>query len=233
MFLNKDKFLNNTTDKNEQTENTNNNTNNDTNSNANNNNDTNTNIDNNDQLENSKKTTFIDIAKSYANAARTLWTAEGFTCNNVLSTAVDDGDYYVLIDTRDGAREKLPILIDEGGKSPWNNNDVQGYVRINIETNDGNRTPKFYISLTDGTNTIVDNNTVTSNEIQIENIITTTDLELLNKVKMTTDNTDDSGKHTGTADCTWDATNNKYACTNFTGYGPEAIDKMKAICIES
>ena len=31
-------------------------------------------------IENSRKDTFVDIAKSYANAAKTLWTADTLTC---------------------------------------------------------------------------------------------------------------------------------------------------------
>ena len=232
LFLNKDKFSNKSTNKNEQTENTNNETTNNTNNN-NSNTDTNNNTDNNQQLENAKQEAFIDTAKSYANMAKTLWSADAISCHNIVSSAVEDGDYYIMIDTRESVNEILPILSEPKIKSPWDNNDIQGYVRVNIETIGNNRTPKFYISLTDGTHTISDDNTLISDEIQTENITMTTDLELLNKVKMTTDFTDENGNYTSTADCTFDSTNNKYTCANFTGYGPEAVDKIKAICIES
>ena len=50
-------------------------------------------------IENSRKDTFVDIAKSYANAARTQWTADGLMCNSptgtVVSSATDDGNYFV------------------------------------------------------------------------------------------------------------------------------------------
>ena len=47
-------------------------------------------------IENARKDTFIDIAKSYANAVQTLWTSDGLRCGdeNTVSSAVDDGDYY-------------------------------------------------------------------------------------------------------------------------------------------
>lgn len=231
LFLNKDKFLNQTSnDKNNQTENTNNNSDNNTSNDTNNN--SNNNPENNQQTDDILKDAFINTAKLYANATKTLWSADAISCNNINSSGVDDGDYYIMIDTRDGAKENLPLLLEQGGKSSWNESDLQGYVRINIETIDNNRISKFYVSLTDGIHTISDDNTLTSDEIQNENIIMTTDTTLLNKVKMTTDVTDDSGNYTGTSDCTWDTINNKYTCTNFTGYGQEAVDKIKGICIE-
>lgn len=252
LFLNKDKFSNKTSDKNEQTENTNTNTNNETTNNTNNNKDNNNSntdisdeiideiIDNtNDilgnttKIENAKRENFVSVAKAYANATKTLWSADAISCNNIVSSAVEDGDYYIMIDTRNGAREKLPILLEQGGKSTWDNRDVQGYVRVNVETNTTNEViKKFYVSLTDGTHTISDDNTITSDELKKGDVYLATTPTLLNKVKMTTDVTDDSGNYTGASDCTWDTINNKYTCTNFTGYGQEAIDKIKGICIE-
>ena len=63
-------------------------------------------------IENSRKDTFVDIAKSYANAARTQWTADGLSCGGTVSSAVDDGDYYVIIDSHESARTNLPVLVD-------------------------------------------------------------------------------------------------------------------------
>ena len=85
-------------------------------------------------IENSRKDTFVDIAKSYGNAVRTLWTSDNLTCEGIVSSAVDDGDYYILINTKEGAKESLPVLLDQGGKSSWGNRDVNGYVRVNIST---------------------------------------------------------------------------------------------------
>ena len=110
-------------------------------------------------IENSRKDTFVDIAKSYANAARSMWTTDNFTCNGVVSSAVDDGDYYILINSKSGAKETLPTLVDQGGQSSWGNRDVNGYVRVNVSTtagvdsnNDGTyevepkRVTKFYVA---------------------------------------------------------------------------------------
>lgn len=98
-------------------------------------------------IENARKDTFIETAKSYVNAVQTLWTADGLRCGNenTVSSAVDDGDYYVEINTR-GKKIKydgtfiedqnitVPTILEQGGKSSWGNRDVSGYVRVNVAT---------------------------------------------------------------------------------------------------
>ena len=112
-------------------------------------------------IENSRKDTYVDIAKSYANAARTLWTADGLSCTSesIPSSATDDGDYYVLIDTEHP--DNVPVLVDQVGKSSWGNRNVEGYVRINVTTvtatgAETKRVTKLYVALTDGTHFVDD-----------------------------------------------------------------------------
>lgn len=125
-------------------------------------------------IENSRKDTFVDIAKSYANAVKTLWVADGLTCEGVVSSAVDDGDYYILINTHTNAKEKLPILLDQGGKSSWGNRDVNGFVRVHVGTIIENgiqkRTTSFHVALSDGTHGLFDDNLLTSDEIKRGNV---------------------------------------------------------------
>lgn len=118
-------------------------------------------------IENSRKDTFIDTAKLYADSVNTLWAADGLTCgsSNTVSSAVDDGDYYVEINTKGkaldatagtltGADVTVPTIVQSGGKSSWGNRDVYGYVRVNVATtgsgSDTKRLTKFYIVLNDG-----------------------------------------------------------------------------------
>ena len=95
-------------------------------------------------IENSRSDTFVTNAKTYANAAKKLWTSDSLYCGSEpkLSSAVVDGDYYILIDTTD---ETIFPLLESGGKSPWGNRDVKGYVRIK-KSDDGKKT-KYYVAL--------------------------------------------------------------------------------------
>ena len=139
-------------------------------------------------IENSRKDTFVDIAKSYANAVKTLWTADGLSCSigdtSTVSSAVDDGNYFVLIDTANAS--SYPVLVDQGGKSSWGNRNVKGYVRVNISTVGERRITKFYITLSDGTHGIIDSYNSSASPA---NPGTTSDALVRGNVKMTlTDN---------------------------------------------
>ena len=109
-------------------------------------------------IENSRKDTFMDVAKSYANSVKNLWAADGISCADAsdsavrVSTALSAGDYFIKIDTTNNS---LIQLIEEGGKSPWGSRDVYGYVRVNIGTGaNGERLTKYYVALTDKLHTI-------------------------------------------------------------------------------
>ena len=144
-------------------------------------------------IENSRKDTFVDIAKSYANAARTQWTADGLMCNSatgtVVSSATDDGNYFVLIDTKNA--NNYPVLVDQGGKSSWGNRDVQGYVRINVSTTpatataEPRRNTKFYVTLSDGTHGIIDTYAYDTTTNKVTEPGTQSDAIVRGNVKMT------------------------------------------------
>ena len=182
-------------------------------------------------IENSRKDTFVDIAKAYGNAARTLWTSDNLTCNGVVSSAVDDGDYYILINSKEGAKDSLPVLVDQGGKSSWGNRDVNGYVRVNISTTPGEdtdrdgeldiepkRLTKFYVSLSDGTHGILDNDTLTMDELVRGNVNMTLSDDDLKKIELTVDD--------GRLDCARDA-NGEISCTAVT-----PIKDITGVCVD-
>ena len=182
-------------------------------------------------IENSRKDTFVDIAKSYGNAVRTLWTSDNLTCNGVVSSAVDDGDYYILINSKEGAKESLPVLLDQGGKSSWGNRDVNGYVRVNISTTQGKdtdgdgvldvepkRITKFYVALSDGTHGLIDDNSLMMDELKRGNVVMTLSPEQLKKIELTVDD--------GKLDCAIDA-NGKYSCT-----AVNPIKSITGICVD-
>lgn len=105
-------------------------------------------------MENARKDTFIDTAKEYANSARNLWASDGLACgtDNTVSSAVEDGDYYIEINTASGS--DAPNLLEQGGKSSWGNRDLQGYVHVNVSTSGTKRVTKFSVAVSDGTHGI-------------------------------------------------------------------------------
>ena len=182
-------------------------------------------------IENSRKDTFVDIAKSYANAARSMWTTDNFTCNGVVSSAVDDGDYYILINSKSGAKETLPTLVDQGGQSSWGNRDVNGYVRVNVSTtagvdsnNDGTyeveprRVTKFYVALSDGTHGLVDDDTLTTDELKRGNVVMSLSQEQLKQIQLTVAD--------GKLDCAKEA-NGELTCTAVT-----PIKNITGVCVD-
>lgn len=108
-------------------------------------------------IENARKDSLITIAKEYVNAVRNSWSADDLLCgsSDQVSSSMDEGNYYVLIDT---TTEFTKELLDQGGKSPWGNRDLKGYVRVNITTNaKEQRVTKYYVAIADGTHGIYDN----------------------------------------------------------------------------
>ena len=119
-------------------------------------------------IENSRKDTFLSTAKEYVNAARNMWASDSLICgegtDRVVSSGVDAGDWYVIIDTTD---TDAVNLLDQGGKSSWGNRDLKGYVRVHItEDTTGNteRRTQYYVALSDDTHGITDNFTIASGQ---------------------------------------------------------------------
>ena len=121
-------------------------------------------------IENSRKDTFLSTAKEYVNAVRNMWASDSLICGDtdrIVSSGVDAGDWYVLIDT---SSDDMVNLLDQGGKSSWGNRDLRGYVRVHITEEeikddadvviDTERKTKYYVALTDGTHGITDDFTI-------------------------------------------------------------------------
>lgn len=158
-------------------------------------------------IENSRKDNFVNIAKDYANSVKTLWGADTLTCNGMAPSAVDDGDYYVLINTKDSAKGFLPVLLDQGGKSSWGNRDVNGFVRVHVETTSGDkRTTTFYVALSDGSHGVIDNGSLKSEDLRKGNVTMGLSATDKKKVELTQDD--------GVLRCV--ETSNGYVCTEAT-----------------
>ncbi len=80
-------------------------------------------------IENSRKDTFLDTAKKYADGASTMWSADNLTCGSYVSSAVPNGTYYIEVDT---TKTDVPQLLEKGGKSPWGSRDIKGYIQVDV-----------------------------------------------------------------------------------------------------
>lgn len=109
-------------------------------------------------IENSRKDTFLDVAKQYINATKTLWAADGVKCPNgedtshntvyTVSSALPAGTYYIEIDS--SKTDPDVVLLDQGGKSSWGSSNVKGYVKVTTSiATSGNVKTTYSIALKD------------------------------------------------------------------------------------
>ena len=111
-------------------------------------------------IENARKDMFVDTAKQYINAVKTLWKSDSLACKvdddqwvtySDVQGADSVSDFYVYIDTSktgtSGEDFDYPVLLESGGKSPWGNKDLVGYVLIFSASDD----TQYVTMLSDGT----------------------------------------------------------------------------------
>ncbi len=117
-------------------------------------------------IENSRKDTYVDVAKQYVSAVKTMWAADGLRCRKnseadseaVVSSAVEAGtasgiDYFIGIDTQNP--DSYPVLLEQGGTSPWGNRRVKGYVIVNVKMSGDRIKTSYSIAITDGVHAIL------------------------------------------------------------------------------
>ena len=101
-------------------------------------------------IENSRRDTFADVAKSYINTIRSSVLADELECgtaNKISVGATPDGVYYYEIDTQ---AQGTIDLMESGGKSSWSNSDVSGYItwyKKTDTTNGDNKTRTTYAAM--------------------------------------------------------------------------------------
>lgn len=111
-------------------------------------------------INNSRKDTFSDTAKEYANAVKTAWAADDIQCGSSTSGSISTGTEYILFttmpstdtehftwlgDNKSAALNNKDALIQSGGKSSWGNSNVAGYVKVDLSGTN----PKYFIAIID------------------------------------------------------------------------------------
>lgn len=83
-------------------------------------------------IENSRRDTFTDVAKTYINTIRNAVLADELKCGtaNTSVGAMANGKYFFKINTASGkdAYQQTVDIMENGGQSSWSNADVEGYV---------------------------------------------------------------------------------------------------------
>ena len=108
-------------------------------------------------INNSRKDTFVDTAKEYANAVKTAWAADDITCGGTKSGSMTAGTGYIIFTTNadkfssltgttaDDAVANKNALIQSGGKSSFGNAEVAGYVKVDLSSTN----PKYFVHMVD------------------------------------------------------------------------------------
>ena len=130
-------------------------------------------------IENSRRDTFADVAKEYINAVRNgvladniqCWDGDSASTEPIVASAIPNGTYFFPICTNKSNNTCADItannkgsfevpastierstqdILESGGKSPFGNADLRGYVKFVINRdNDGKTTTTYYVFLVD------------------------------------------------------------------------------------
>ena len=103
-------------------------------------------------IENSRRDTFADVAKTYISTIRNSVLADELQCGSGEETkisvgATGAGTYYFPVDSNDPDTQDL---LESGGKSSWSNARVKGYVKWVKKAepgSDGEQKTKFSYSI--------------------------------------------------------------------------------------
>ena len=133
-------------------------------------------------INNSRRDTFLDTAKEYANSVKTAWAADELDCGSGLkpSSAAADTDYYVYFTSETGPvtattdygmaftqddADNQKQLVQSGGKSSWGSAEVGGFVKIHTGANITENN-KYFVNMVDTKGHGITNGTKTSDELE-------------------------------------------------------------------
>lgn len=97
-------------------------------------------------IENSRKDYFLDTSKAYINAIKNAVAADELKCGEYYSK-LEPGVYYYSFATANG--DSATNLLEQGGKSPWNEANVSGQIIILKTEKDGYTKNQFAAVMVD------------------------------------------------------------------------------------
>ena len=97
-------------------------------------------------IENSRRDTFMNTAKSYINAVKNAAAADEIKCGTEMLSAKGTGYYSVTFNSKNDSGKDL---MEQGGKSSWGNAEVKGVVLITKKVVNNRNTYDYAVAMID------------------------------------------------------------------------------------
>ena len=97
-------------------------------------------------IENARRDTFLNTAKSYINAVKNAVASDELKCGSYMISALGTGYYQVVFNSNLNSGKDL---MEQGGKSSWGNAEVKGVVLIQKTVNENRNVHVYSIFMTD------------------------------------------------------------------------------------
>ena len=81
-------------------------------------------------IENTRKSSFVTTAQNYVNGAKNLWASDNLKCGDYVSSAVQEGYYYIPVDSKS---DNVPHLLESGGESSWGGRHMRGHILVHVD----------------------------------------------------------------------------------------------------
>ena len=146
-------------------------------------------------IENSRRSTFANTAKSYINAVKNAVAADELYYSGTPISAAPTGYYYYSFTSSDNSGKDL---MEQGGKSSWGGVDVSGYVAVHKTvtaasgTERGRTTYEYAITMVDSAGRGI-------GKLTLENDITRSKVMTSGQATITVPNGGDNNKFDSTA----------------------------------
>ena len=97
-------------------------------------------------IENSRRDTFMNTAKSYVNAVKNAAAADEIKCGTEMLSAKGTGYYSITFNSLNDSGKDL---MEQGGKSSWGNSEVKGVIIIQKKVENNRNTYKYSVAMID------------------------------------------------------------------------------------
>ena len=119
-------------------------------------------------IANTRRDTFMNLAKEYINQVRNAVLADELTCGETSVAATLTGNFYFKIDTDDESTHTTDLM-ESGGLSSWSSSNVAGFVIWEKTGSENSTQTTYYVQLVDvgnhGINAITQEDKITRTQV--------------------------------------------------------------------